>query len=389
MYGGQWFCQCCPLNSEITQMARFWAHILKEYNAAGTASEFRGANVKGDTDYGYAAGTVGTDYIIPDIEDQSLSINDTNNFYPIVSYASKGGMRHGVVVGYSVAGSFATKLYREHADFLIGSALTKEDASTNPLGDIPSLQIDRCFWDSDPVAPKLYADSYKGVKIGTFSLTVGAQSPIVQAQMQLLGSTCTPITVTNGVPAKGKKPACTEYPVNPYTFKQTSVYADFNGTGLYTITSGTKNWTVPTAKKLITIRSVSLTFLNNLASTSHSDGVLDRIQRTVQAAQYSIVVDLSDPDGTGTGDGTYGSQIFRKRYRDMRDAVEGGRVAFAVVFDDGVKRISFDLGPKTVFDGLQHITPIPDIFAAQISGMAMFNPADCNTFDWNIENLGA
>jgi hypothetical protein len=366
-------------------MARYWAHILKEYNAAGTASEFRGTNVKqASTSYGYASGgTKGTDYIIPDIEDQSLVITDTNNFVPVVSYASKGGVRHGVVTGYSVNGSFGTKLYREQADFLLDAALAKESA-TNPLGDIPSFQVDRCFWDSDPIAPRLRADSYKGVKFGAFGLSVGAQSPIVQCQFQLVGSTCTPITVTSGVPAKGKEPACTEYPMNLFTFKHTSVYIDFDGTPLYTTTGGTKSWATPDRGKLVTVRSVALSFVNQLATSSHSDGVLDRIQKTSQAVQISLVVDLTDPDGTGSEDSGYGSLIYRKRYRDMRDAVTNGRNAIAVVIDDGTKKISFDLGSNVVFDGLADITPIPDIFAAQISGTVLYDPANCNTFDWNV-----
>lgn len=373
-------------------MARFWAHILKEYNSAGTASEFRGTNVKGATAYGYStAGTKGTDYIIPDVEDQSLNITDTNSFIPIVSYASKGGVRHGVVPGYTVSGSFATKLYQEQAAFLLDAALAKE-SGTNPLGDLPSFQVDRCFWDSDPIDPRLRADSYKGVKFGAFGLSVGAQSPLVQCQFQLVGSTCTPITVSSApyLPSFGKEPACTEYPNNVYTFKNTSVYVDFNGDALYTKTSGVNNWgTVPDHGKLLTVRSVALSFVNTLATSAHSEGVLDRIQRTSQAVQISLVVDLSDPDGTGTEDNSKGSLIYRQRYRDLRTAVTSGRNSVAVVFDNGSggKRISFDLGTNVVFDGVADVLPIPDIFAAQISGTALYDPANCNTYDWDIRNI--
>lgn len=370
-------------------MARFWAHILKEYNSGGTPT-FRGTTVKqAGTTYGYASGgTKGTDYIIPDIEDQSLNITDTNNFVPIVSYASKGGVRHGIVPGYSVSGSFATKLYQEQANFLLDAAIAKE-SSTNPLGDIPSFQIDRCFWDSDPVDPRLRADSFKGVKFGAFGLSVGAQSPLVQCQFQLVGSTCTPITVsgTPYLPAFGKEPACTEYPLKVYNFKDTSVYVDFDGTPLYTSTGGTKNWATPDHGKLISVRSVALSFVNTLATSSHSDGVLDRIQRTTQAVQISLVVDLSDPDGSaGSEDSGYGSLIYRKRYRDLRTAVTSGRNAISVVLDNGAggKKISFDLGSNVVFDGVADILPIPDIFAAQISGTVLYDPANCNTYDWNI-----
>lgn len=369
-------------------MARFWAHILKEYNSGGTPT-FRGTTVKqANTNYGYASGgTKGTDYIIPDIEDQSLNITDTNTFIPVVSYASKGGVRHGVVPGYSVSGSFATKLYQEQANFLLDAAIAKE-SGTNPLGDIPSFQIDRCFWDSDPIDPRLRADSYKGVKFGAFGLSVGAQSPLVQCQFQLVGSTCTPITVSGSpyLPTFGKEPACTEYPLKVYTFKDTSVYIDFDGDPLYTTTGGTKNWATPSVGKLITVRSVALSFVNTLATSAHSDGVLDRIQRTTQAVQVSLVVDLSDPDGTGSEDDAIGSLIFRKRYRDLRTAVTSGRNSIAVVLDNGAggKKISFDLGSNVVFDGVADITPIPDIFAAQISGTVLYDPANCNTYDWNI-----
>ena len=111
------------------------------------------------------------------------------------------------------------------------------------------------------------------------------------------------------------------------------------------------------------------------------------IQRTSQAAQISLVVDLSDPDGTGSEDGGAGSLVYRQRYRALRDAVTGGRVSIAVVLDNGTKRISFDLGRNVVFDGIADVTPIPDIFAAQISGTVLYDPANCNTYDWNITNL--
>lgn len=382
-------------------MARFWAHILKEYDANGTKTKFLGTT-KGPSAQGYTGnGTIGTDYIVPDIEDGSLTITDTNNAYPIVSYGSKGGVRLLPCVGYSVGGAFSTKLYNEQAELLIGSALAKANATSNPTGDALSLQIDRCYVDSDPVQQRLYADSYKGVKIGQFSLTVGSTSPMVQMNMQLVGATRTEIAATPAggiIPSYGKDPACSAYPVNPYTFKNVSVYADFNGGALFTnVANSTEtNWVKPAdAKKLITVRSVSLTFQNTLASTSHSAGTLDRIQRTVTAVQYSMVVDLSDPDGdTGTMDtigGTaYGSFAWRKRYLDMRDAVNGGKVSLAVVIDNPVtpgKRIYFNLGKSTGFDSVQTITPIPEIFSAQISGMAMWDADICNTFDWYIENV--
>ena len=379
-------------------MARFWAYFHKEYNTAGTASAFRGTNLKVNSTYyptapsgfTFGAGTKNTDFLIPDIEDQSLNISDNNTFIPVVSYASKGGVRHGVVPGYSVSGSFATKLYEEQASFLLDAALAKE-SSTNPLGDLPSYQVDRCFWDSDPVAPQLRADSYKGVKFGAFGLTVGAQSPLVQCQFQLVGSTCTPIT-TSGTPlapAYGKEPACTEYPLKVYTFKDTSVYIDFDGDPLYSVVSGSKVWTVPDRGKLLTVRSVSLSFVNTLATSAHNEGVLDRIQRSTQAVQISMVVDLYDPDGTGSEDDARGSLKWIDRYRDLRTAVTNGRNAVALVLDNGSggKRISFDLGSNVVFDGVASITPIPEIFAAQISGTALYDPVNCNTYDWNIQSI--
>ena len=358
-------------------MARFWATILKEATFRGT--------VTGNTTQGYAGGgTIGTDYIIPDIEDQSLTITDTNNAYPIVSYGSNGGVRVMPVVGYSVGGTFVTKMYDEQVSFLIGSALAKRSTANNPLGDNPSLQIDRCYWDSDPTTPQLVADSYKGIKIGQLGITVGATSPVVQLSIQLVGSTCDPITVTANVPTTGKEPDCGLYPSNVYTFKNTSVYADFSGTALYTTSNGTKSWAPPSSKKLITIRSIGLQFQNTLASTSHSNGTLDRIQKTTTSVSYSIVVDLSDPDGTATGDNTKGSQIWRDRYQAMRAAVNAGLISLAVVFDNGTKRVSFDLGKRSAIDGYQAITPIPDVFAAQISGQAMWDSSNCSVFDWDI-----
>lgn len=373
-------------------MSRYWAHILKEYNANGTISEFRGTNIKGPTASGYSNGTLNLDYTVPDIEDSSLTINDTNNTYPIVSYGSKGGVRLMPVVGYTVSGSYSGKLYAEQANFFIPAALLKYNATTNPADDLPSFQIDRCYIDSDPVAPRLYADRYKGVKIGQLGITVGATSPLVQMNMQLIGSTCTEIapTVTGGIiPISGKDPDCTSYPVKPYTFKDVSVYADFTGTALFTTTAGVTNFATPAAaKKLLTVRSLSLSFQNVMASTSHNDGVLDRIQRTVTSVSYSLVVDLSDPDGSNSGDATLGSLIWRDRYRKMRDSINGGMVALAVIINNGSgaanQRIVFSLGKNTGFDGVQTITPIPDIFSAQISGSAMYDSATCNVFDWDI-----
>jgi hypothetical protein len=385
-------------------MARFWAHFLKEYDGTTPKTKFLGT-VKGPAAQGYsgANATLGTDYIVPDIEDGSLTITDTNNAYPIVSYGSKGGVRLLPCVGYSVGGAFSTKLYSEQAEFLIGSALAKANATTNPTGDATSFQIDRCHIDSDPVQQRLFADSYKGVKIGQFSLTVGSTNPMVQLNMQLVGATRTEITATPAggiVPTTGKVPACSAYPSAPYTFKNVSVYADFNGNAIFSqVANSTETvWAVPAAtKKLTTVRSISLTFQNTLASTSHSAGTLDRIQRTVTAVQYSMVVDLSDPDGdVGTmdtvGGVAYGSTVWRKRYLDMRDSINGGKVSLAVIFDNPVtpgKRIYFSLGKATGFDSVQSITPIPEIFSAQISGMAMWDADICNTFDWNIESVTA
>ena len=373
-------------------MSRYWAHILKEYNAAGTVSEFRGTNIKGPAITGYTgSGTLNLDYTVPDIEDSSLTINDTNNTYPIVSYGSKGGVRLMPVVGYSVNGSYSGKLYAEQANFFIPAALLKYDATTNPADDCPSFQIDRCYIDSDPVAPKLYADRYKGVKVGQLGITVGATSPLVQINMQLIGSTCTEIALVGGtgiIPTSGKVPDCTSYPVKPYTFKDVTVYADFTGAALFATANGTTNFATPAAaKELLTVRSLSLSFQNVLASTSHNDGVLDRIQRTVTSVSYSLVVDLSDPDGsTNSGDGGSGSLIWRNRYRLMRDSINGGTVALAVVIDNGTvgQKITFSLGKNTGFDGVQTITPIPDIFSAQISGSAMYDSTTCSVFDWNI-----
>lgn len=396
-------------------MARFWAHFLKEYDGTTAKAKFLGT-VKGPATQGYSNnGTLNTDYIVPDIEDGSLTITDTNNAYPIVSYGSKGGVRLLPCVGYSVGGAFSTKLYAEQAEFLIGSALAKANTTTNPTGDATSFQVDRCYVDSDPVQQRLFADSYKGVKIGQFSLTVGSTNPMVQMNMQLVGATRTEIAPVGGtgiIPVSGKDPACSAYPSTPYTFKNVSVYADFSGGDIFSTSNNTTTWAVPAdTKKLKTVRSISLTFQNTLASTSHSAGTLDRIQRTVTAVQYSMVVDLSDPDGdTGTMDtigGTaYGSFAWRKRYLDMRDSINGGKVSLAVIIDNSTstttttgnttststtagKRIYFSLGKATGFDSVQSITPIPEIFSAQISGMAMWDADICNTFDWNIETVAA
>lgn len=369
-------------------MARLWATILKEFGTGGTAESYIGSVVKGPTGKGYGTtGTAGSTYIIPDIEQDALQINDTNNAFPIVSYASNGGVRHMPVVGYAVGGSYMTKLYREQAEFLFDAALRKR-SSTNPLGDLPSFQIDRCFWDSDPVAPRLIADSYKGIKFGAFGLTVGAASPVVTCSFQLIGSTCATIgQTTPGTPNYGQEPACDAYPNDVFTFKDVKVYAQFDGNPLWTTTSGVKSWTPPSdIYRLQTVRSVSLNFLNTLATSTHNAGTVDRIQRTVQALQYSIVVDLVDPDASGgSEDDGYGSQIWREKYRALRTSVESGRLSFGMTIERSSQmRISIDLGSRSVLDSLQQITPIPDIFAAQITGFAMFDPSSCNTYDWNI-----
>lgn len=369
-------------------MARMWATILKEYNTAGTADQFLGPTVKGPSGKGYGTtGTVGTDYIVPDIEQDGLNVNDTNNTYPIVSYASNGGVRHMPVVGYAVGGNYATKLYREQAPFLFDAVLRKRDSSTNPLGDLPSFRIDRCFWDSDPVLPRLIADSYRGIKFGAFGLTVGAASPVVTCTYQLVGSQCQTIAQTTlGTPDYGQEPACDAYPTDVFTFKDVSVYAHFDGGNLWTTTGGVKSWALPSSVyKLLTVRSLSLNFVNTLATSTHNAGTVDRIQRTVQALQYSLVVDLVDPDATGSEDNNLGSQVWRDKYRSLRTSVESGRLSLGVTIERSTQmRISIDLGTRTVLDGHQHITPIPDIFAAQITGFAMFDPSNCNTYDWNI-----
>lgn len=369
-------------------MARLWATILKELNAARTAEEFRGPGIKGPTGKGYAnTGTAGTDYIVPDIEQDALTINDTNNAYPIVSYGSNGGVRHLPVVGYAVGGAYMTKLYREQCRFLFDAALRKR-SDTNPLGDLPSFQIDYCYWDSDPIAPRLISDSYKGVKFGAFGLTAGAASPVVTCMFQLTGSTCAKIPQTTpGTPNYGKEHACDAYPNDVFTFKDMKVFAQLDGTPLW---SGTpKDWTPPAdTLRLRTVRSISLNFLNTLATASHNDGIVDRIQRTVQALQYSLVVDLVDPDATGSEDNGFGSQVWRQKYQALRDSVEGGRISLGVTIERANDtRISIDLGSRSVIEGYQSIKPIPDIFAAQINGFAMFDPSNCNTYDWDIADI--
>jgi hypothetical protein len=375
-------------------MARLWATVLKELNTARTAEEFRGPGIKGPTGKGYAnTGTINTDFLVPDIEQDALTLTDTNNTYPIVSYASNGGVRHLPVVGYSVGGAYMTKLYREQCRFLFDAALRKRSES-NPLGDLPSFQIDLCHWDSDPIAPRLISDSYKGVKFGAFGLTVGAASPLVTCMFQLTGSICNTIPQTvPGVPNYGQEPSCDGYPNDIFTFKDTKIYADFDGDPLWTTTDGVKSWTPPAdSKKILTVRSLSLNFVNTLATSSHNEGIVDRIQRTVQALQYSMVVDLVDPDATGTedtlGSTAYGSQVWREKYRLLRESVESGRLSLGVTFERPLDtRISIDLGSRSVLDGYQSIKPIPDIFAAQISGFAMFDPSSCSTYDWDIADI--
>lgn len=373
-------------------MARLWATILKELNSGRTAEQFRGPGVKGPTGKGYPnTGVNGTDFIIPDIEQDALTLTDTNNAYPIVSYASNGGVRHLPVVGYSVGGAYMTKLYKEQCRFLFDAALRKRDATTNPLGDLPSFQIDYCYWDSDPIAPRLVADSYKGIKFGAFGLTAGAASPIVTCMFQLTGSTCTEIDVPDPpaaqVPQYGQEHACDGYPTDVFTFKDMKVFAQLDGTPLWTGTP--KDWTPPAdSLRLQTVRSISLNFLNTLATSSHNDGIVDRIQRTVQALQYSIVVDLVDPDATGTEDNNFGSQVWRQKYQALRTSVESGRISLGVTIERALDtRISIDLGSRSVLDGYQTIKPIPDIFAAQISGFAMFDPSNCGTYDWDIADI--
>lgn len=378
-------------------MARLWAYMLKEYDTDGTTEKYLGTSVKGETTKYTTAGTAGSatvigDYIVPDIENQALVIQDVNNTYPIVSYGSNGGVRLMPVVGYQVAGQFSTKLYREHARWWFDMALRKK-STTNKIADIPSMRVDRCFYDSD-FTPGLIGDSFTGVKVGALSLTVGTGTPVVQTAMSLVGSRCTAIPATDNVPDYAKEPECTSFPVNPYTFQHVKVYADFEGGSLLTKTSST-SWSVisPTNNQIKTIRSVSLNFRNQLATSSHELGLIDRIQRTNTSLQFSLVVDLMDPQPNLSNNVTISnypqSTAWQRKYRQMRDSLSAGNMSLVVVFDDGTQKIFIDLGQKALQDAYTTVTPIPDIFAAQISGSVTFDPSNCGVglggFDWSIQ----
>lgn len=379
-------------------MARLWAYIAKEYSSDGTKELYNGSTVKGPTAKGYsAAGVVNSDYIIPDIENQALQIQDVNNSFPIVSYGSNGGVRLMPVVGHQVAGQFAGKFYREQAEFFLDATLRKKNTTTNKLGDVPSFVIDRCHEDSD-YDRGLISSRFTGCKMGALSLTAGAGSPMVQMGIQLIGSKYVEIPQTvSGTPDYAKEPDCASYPENPFTFRNVSVYVDFSGTTLFPDKGSDWNVAGIADKKIKTLRSVNLNFRNQLATSSHAEGIIERIQRTLSSLSFSVVVDMMDPKpdydaGTSSADNnsTPKSQIWQKKYRAMRDSISGGYFTMAVVIDDGVKQIIFDLGKRTVQDNYTAITPIPDIFACQISGQSLFDPANCGYglagFDWKIQD---
>jgi hypothetical protein len=372
--------------------------MLKEYDTDGTTEKYLGSTVKGPTGkYTGTAGTSGSasavgDYIIPDVENQALVIQDVNNAYPIVSYGSNGGVRLMPVVGYQVAGQFSTKLYREHAPWWFDMALRKK-STTNKTADIPSIRLDRCFYDSD-FTPGFIGDAFTGVKVSSLSLTVGSASPMVQMAMGLVGSRCSSIPATDNVPDYAKEPDCSSYPVFPYTFRHTKVYADFTGGSL--ISSKTTTWDLAgltDAKQIKTIRSVNLNFRNQLATTTHEEGLIDRIQRTAVTLQFSIVVDLMDPqpsiNNNTTATNYPQSTAWQFKYRQMRSSITGGNMSLVVLFDDGTQKIVIDLGKKALQDGYTTVTPLPDIFAAQISGSVTFDPDNCGVglggFDWTIQ----
>lgn len=379
-------------------MARLWAYMAKEYNTAGSKEMFNGPTVKGPASKGYtSAGVENSDYLTLDVENQALNIQDVNNAFPIVSYGSNGGVRLMPVVGHQVAGQYSGKLYREQAALLLDATLRKKNSATNKTGDIPSFVIDRCYEDSD-YEYGLISERFTGCKIGGLSLTVGTGSPVVQIGTQIVGSKFTKIPqATAGTPDYAKEPDCSSYPVNPFTFRHVSVYVDFGGVSLFPDKTG--DWDVASlaAKRIKTIRSINLNFRNQLATSAHEEGIIERIQRTLSALSFSIVVDLMDPKGdpdtgTSTADNTATpkSTIWHKKYRDMRDSISGGYFSMAVVIDDGTKQIIFDLGKRTVQDNYTVITPIPDIFACQISGTTVFDPDNCGNglagFDWKIQD---
>ncbi|CAB5237946.1 hypothetical protein UFOVP142_37 [uncultured Caudovirales phage] len=365
-------------------MARSWAYILKETGYSDSAS------VKGPSGYAAIAGTQtadgvkNTDFIIPDLENQALNISDTNNSYPIASYASFGGTRLCEVVGYQVGGTWSTKLYDEQAPFLLDLAIRKRNATTNPTGDLPSFRVDQCYYDSD-FTPHLIGNKYTGLKVGQFGMTAGASSPYVQCVAQLVGSRVSeiPVNATTQVPSYAAEPACDSYPVAPYTFRHMSLYIDFDGNALFPNKTG--HWDVDAiaAKKVKVLRSVSLNFANQIATSSHTDGVVERAIRTMVNPSFSVVADMMDP-GTPTTEAPK-SRTWQTKYRSMRNNATSGYFSVAIVLDNGTSQIIFDLGKQAVVMGYQPITPISEIFAVQISGSSMFDPALCGTFDWVIQ----
>lgn len=378
-------------------MARMWAYMAKEWNTAGSKEMFNGPTVKGPTAKGYKPpGVENVDYLTLDVENQALNIQDVNNAFPIVSYGSNGGVRLIPVVGYQVAGQYSGKLYREQAELLLDATLRKKDAS-NKTSDVPSFAIDRCYQDSD-YDYGLISERFSGCKIGGLSITVGTGSPVIQIGTQIIGSKLAAIPQTvAGTPDYAQEPDCSAYPVNPFTFRHVSVYVDFDGTALFPDKKGDWNVKSLAAKRVKTVRSINLNFRNQLATSAHEEGIIERIQRTLSTLSFSIVVDLMDPKGdqdtgTSTADNTATpkSTIWHKKYREMRDSISGGYFSMAVVIDDGTKQIIFDLGKRTVQDNYTVITPIPDIFACQISGTTVFDPDNCGNglagFDWKIQN---
>lgn len=370
-------------------MARMWAYMLKENGFSDKAT------VKGSDKYIAIAsqqttdGILNKDYMVPDIENQGLEMMDTNNQYGIASYGSLGSTRLTEVIGYSVAGAYAGKLYQNQADFLLDWAIRKKDA-TNPTGDTPSVRIDRCHWDSD-ITPGVYADSYLGCKIGQFTLTAGVSNPYVSVAAQIVGSRIREIPVTGtgaaSIPQYAKEPDCTSYPDDPYTFRHVSVYVDFEGDKLIPDNKAAV-WDLSglAAKKVSVLRSVGLVFANQLSTSSHAEGVLDRIQRVISRLQFSLVMDMSDPGAIPTPLVDPKSRIWLKKYRDMRTKAANGNFSMVVVLDNGTKQIIFDLGKKAVQMSLQRVFSITEIFALQIAGEAQYDSGNCNTFDWKIQD---
>lgn len=368
-------------------MARLWAYILKENN--GYANK---ATVKAPTGKYTAVanqqtidGVKNTDYIIPDVENQSFEIADTNNSYAISSYASFGGTRLNEVVGYQVAGNWSTKLYEEQASFLLDLALRKRNATTNPTGDLPSFRADIGFYDSD-YTPNAIGNVYQGLKIGQFGISTGVTNPYVQCSAQMVGSRVFDVPSSGNPTALtyAQEPECDSYPINPFTFRHCSVYVDFNGGTLFADKTG--HWDVASlaSKKLTVLRSVGLNFSNQLATTSHTDGIVERIIRTMVQPSFSIVVDMMDPGVTDSS--TPKSRIWQDKYRSMRAAAANGYFSVAVVFDNGSKQVIFDLGKQACIVSKQDVKSMTEVFAVQISGNAMFDSSMCGTFDWTVQN---